>query len=216
MKSFLMAAALLLGSLAQASLLTFEQGTLQLDNVNLSKSATVNDSNGTPTTLKMDLLGAGLRSKTVLFVAAKVYVIQLFSDNKPAFARDANALTSLVNNSKMIALKITMLRTVDASSLAVSFKEALQANGYAIDSDLAAMLNIVEKGAAGTQGKELTMLMVKDQAGKINFYYQDAAGKQQSLSGSGELGAKVMSIWLGKPADDGLAKTKEQLLKPVY
>jgi len=216
MKSFVMATALLLASFSQASLLTFEQGTLELDNVNLSKSATVNDANGNPTALTMDLLGAGLRSKTVLFIPAKVYVIQLFSDNKPAFTRDANALTSLVNNSKMIALKITMLRTVDASSLAVSFKEALQANGHAIDSDLAAMLNIVEKGAPGTQGKELSMLMVKDQAGKVNFYYQDAAGKQQSLSGSSELGAKVMSIWLGKPADDGLAKTKEQLLKPVY
>lgn len=216
MKKMFFATALLVTTLAQASLLTFEQGSKQLENVNLSPSASINDTNGQPTTLKLDLLGAGLRSKTVLFVAAKVYVLQLFSDNKTTFSRDANALKSLVDNSKSVALKISMLRTVSASSLAVSFKEALAANGYAIDTDLSAMLSIVEKGADGLQGKELTMMMIKGQDSKVNVYYEDAKGVQKSFVGSADAMTKILSIWLGKPADDGLKNLKENLIKPVY
>ena len=216
MKKMIIATAFLLSTFAQATLLTYEQGTLQLENVNLNKSAAINDQKGQPTTLKMDLLGAGLRSKTVLFVAAKVYIAQLFSDNKAAFSRDANALKSLVDNSKSVALKISMLRTVSASSLSVSFKEALAANGYAIDSDLSAMLSIVEKGADGISGKDLTMMMIKGTDGKVSVYYEDAKGATQSFVGQPDVMTKIMSIWLGTPADAGLKTLKDNLIKPVY
>ncbi len=216
MKKLIFTLALLASTLVQASLLTFEQGSKQLESINLSPLASINDQSGQPTALKLELLGAGLRSKTVLFVAAKVYVLQLFSDNKLTFSRDAKALNSIVENSKSVALKISMLRTVSASSLAVSFKEALAANGYAIDSDLSAMLSIVEKGADGAQGKELTMMMIKGQDSKVNVYYEDAKGVQKSFVGSAEAMTKILSIWLGTPADDGLKKLKENLLKPVY
>jgi hypothetical protein len=216
MKKIIFATVLALSTMAEAYLLTFEQGTLQLESINLNKSAAINDQNGTATTLKMDLLGAGLRSKTVLFVSAKVYVAQLFSDNKTAFSRDVNALKSLVDNSKSVALKISLLRTVSASSLAVSFKEALAANGFTIDTDLSAMLSIVEKGADGIQGKDLTLLMIKGQDGKISVYYEDTKGAVKSFVGSNEVMTKIMSIWLGTPADSGLKTLKEALIKPVY
>ena len=216
MKKMIIATIFLLATISQASLLTYEPGTLELEKVNLNKSAAINDQNGVATTLKIDLLGAGLRSKTVLFAPAKVYVAQLFSDNKPTFSRDANALKSLVDNSKTVALKITMLRTISASSLSVSFKEALAANGYAIDADLSAMLSIVDKGADGIQGKDLTMLMIKTADGKTSVYYEDTKGIQKSFVGSADVLTKIMSIWLGKPADDGLKTLKENLIKPVY
>lgn len=216
MKKMILLAVLALSTMTQASILTYEQGTQVLENVNLNKSAAINDANGAPTALKLELLGAGLRAKTVLFVSAKVYVAQLFSDNKAAFSRDTNALKSLVANSKSIALKISMLRTVSASSLAVSFKEALTANGLAIDADLTSVLAIFENGADGIQGKELTLLMIKGQDGKTNVYYEDTKGAQKSLSVSSDVMTKIMSIWLGIPADDGLKKCKESLLKPVY
>ena len=82
MKKMIIATIFLLAMISQASLLTYEPGTLELEKVNLNKSAAINDQNGVATTLKIDLLGAGLRSKTVLFAPAKVYVAQLFSDNK--------------------------------------------------------------------------------------------------------------------------------------
>ncbi len=217
MKQLLITLALIASVSAKASLLTYEAGTLQLNGVNLNKTATINDAAGAPTALKMDLLGAGLRSKTVLIVEAKVYVAQLFSDNKAGFSRDANALTSLVKNSSRIALKINMLRTVSAVSLAQSFREALQANGYVIDTELTNILALFEKSAEATSGKSLSLLMKKDAtANKVNVYYEDTTGKTQSVVAAPEVMIKILSIWLGKPADSGLEKLKASLLKPVY
>ena len=58
--------------------------------------------------------------------------------------------------------------------------------------------------------------MIKGQDGKTNVYYEDTKGAQKTLSVSTDVMTKIMSIWLGIPADDGLKKCKESLLKPVY
>ncbi len=214
MKKILFAITLASTVFAQAALLTYEQGNLQLEGVNLSRTAAVNDASGAATNSKMDLLGAGLRSKTVLFIAAKVYVAQLFSDNKPQFSRDQNALASLAS-AKFVALKISMLRTVSASALAVSFREALQANGFAIDSELSTLLSLVENSADGVQGKTISMLLKSTDTG-TNVYYEDTNGQMKSFIGSAAIKGKILAIWLGKPVDDGLASLKAQMMKPVY
>ncbi len=214
MKKILFAVALTAAIFAQASVLTYEPGNLQIEGVNLNRTAAINDAAGAPTTMKLDLLGAGLRTKSVLFISVKVYVAQLFADNKPTFSRDQNALTSL-NNAKFVALKLNMLRTVGASALAVSFREGLQANGLTIDSELTTLLGLVEKSADGVSGKTITLLLKSTDTG-TNVYYEDTNGQLKSFSGSAALKSKILSIWLGKPVDDGLAALKTQLLKPVY
>lgn len=196
---------------SQADILSFDSGTKSIEGVTLNKSATT--SNGT----KLDLIGAGLRNKRVLIVNAKVYVIQIFSNNKNGFSRDAAALSSLVGNSSSVALKITMLRTVEASSLAVSFKEAIEANNYTIDSEVSKLLNVVESGADGLQGHSLLLLLEKTtDPTKVNFSYQDANNAVKKLTTESSSLTKVLSIWLGIPADKGLAETKSQLLQPIY
>lgn len=200
-------------------ILSYEAGSQTLNGINLAKTAAVNDANGVATAVKLDLLGAGLRTKTVLVVEAKVYTAQLFSDNKAGYTRDANtALTSLVQNSTRVALKLDMLRTVSAASLVTSFKEALAANNIALDAELTNVLDLMQKSADATSGKSITMLMVKDtkNANKTNLYYQDTKGDVKSVVASPELMGKILAIWLGKPADDGLAALKTQLLKAVY
>ncbi len=216
MKGLLFSSALLLATLSQAALLTFESGTKALESVNLNKTAKITAA--TNATVKpMDILGAGLRAKKVLVVKAKVYVLQLFSSNKAGFARDAGALTSLVSGSSSIALKISMLRTVTAAELAVSFSDALIANGYKVEGDLKKLISIIETGASGEQGKTLSLLLVKDADPLfVNFSYEDAAGKIQTLKAGQLVMTQVLSIWLGKPADSGLDTLKVELLKPVY
>ena len=214
MKKILFALVLASSLLSQAALLSYEQGNLQIEGVNLNRTAAVTDANGVATNMKMDLLGAGLRSKTVLFVGVKVYVLQLFADNKPQFTRDANALASL-NPAQFVAVKINMLRTVDAPTLAVSFREAIQANGFAIDAELTTLLNLIEKSADGLSGKSISLLLKSTAAG-TNVYYEDTNGQLKSFSGTASIKSKILSIWLGKPADPGLAALKTSLLKPVY
>lgn len=200
--------------LSQAALLSYEQGNLQIEGVNLNRTAAITDANGVATNMKLDLLGAGLRAKTVLFVGIKVYVLQLFADNKPQFTRDGNALASL-NPAQFVAVKINMLRTVDAASLAVSFREAIGANGFAIDAELTTLLNLIEKSADGVSGKSISLLLKSTPAG-TNVYYEDTNGQLKSFSGTASIKSKILSIWLGKPADSGLAALKTSLLKPVY
>lgn len=216
MKKMLFALVMASTVMTHAAMLSYENGFKIINGVSLKKSATINDRSGNPTTLKMDILGAGLRAKTVLVVKANVYVAQLFSDNKAGYVRDANqALTSLVKNSNRVALKIDMLRTVSSSALVTSFKEALAANNIALDAELNSALALMEKSAEATSGKTITLLMTKDN-GKTNLYYESTVGEVVSMVGSAEMMGKIMAIWLGKPADDGLASLKADLLKPVY
>lgn len=216
MKKMLFALVMASSVLAQAALLTFEDGAKVLNGVNLKATATVNDKDGRPTPLKLEILGAGLRTKQVLIAEVKVYVAQLFSDNKAGFSRDATTgLVTLVQTSSRVAMKLDMLRTVSAASLVASFKEALAANNYALNAELTNALGLMEKGADATAGKSITLLMTKD-GGKTNLYYEDTKGVTVSMSGSPEMMVKIMSIWLGKPVDDGLAALKTQMLKSVY
>lgn len=216
MKSLIFAMTFASAVFAQAALLTFEPGTVQIEGVTINKTATVTAQDGTPSALKMDLLGAGLRAKTVLFVAAKVYVLELFADNKGAFARnDKDAVSSIANNSNLVGLKISMLRTVDAATLATSFREAIEANGFTIDAEITTLLSIVEKSADGTNGKTISMFMKKDGT-NVNVYYEDTTGQVKSFVGSQSVMTKILSIWLGKSADKGLEKLKAQLLNSVY
>lgn len=216
MKKMLFALVMVSSMMAQAALLSYEAGFKSINGVSIKKSASINDRNNQPTALKMDVLGAGLRAKTVLVVKANVYVAQLFSDNKAGYVRDANqALSSLVKNSNRVALKIDMLRTVSASALVTSFKEALAANKITLDAELNSALALMEKSAEATSGKTITLLMTKDN-GKTNLYYEPTVGDAVSMVGSAEMMGKIMAIWLGVPADDGLATLKADLLKPVY
>jgi hypothetical protein len=217
MKTAFFVLVLTLSTLAQASLLTYTPGEKNLNGVVLNRSVAINDSTGKPTALVMDLLGAGLRSKTVLVVEAKVYTLQLFSDNKAGFSRDANALASLVKNSNRVALRLDMLRTVSSSALSDSLKEALAANGYTTDAELNNVLGLFGKSAEATNGKSVSVLLVKDtKNNKTNLYYEDTKGALQSMVGSPELMTKILSIWLGTPVDGGIQKLKNALMTPVY
>jgi hypothetical protein len=216
MKNIIFSIALLFGITSQASLLTYEAGPSKIESVNLNKTATINIENK-PEGAKMEILGAGTRNKKVLFVNAKVYVLQIFSDNKAGFARDAGALTSLVSNSSNVALKISMLRTVDAASLATSFSEALAANGYKVEGELKQLISVIQNGASGDQGKNLSLVLSKDvDPAFVNFSYEDSQGKIQTLKVGSLAMTQVLSIWLGKPADSGLEALKASLLNPVY
>lgn len=213
MKSLIFAMTLASAVFAQASLLSFQPGNLQIEGVTLNKTATA-AATATKPAVTMDLLGAGLRTKSVLIVTAKVYVLELFADNKN-FERNDNAVKSISANSNSVALKMSMLRTVSAATLSTSFREALDANGFEIDTELTALLALVEQSADGVQGKSISMLMTKDGA-QTHISYEDTNGGVKTFTGSASVMSKILSIWLGTPADSGLAKLKTQLLNPVY
>ena len=211
MKNVLLTITIVLATaFAYGDLLKLSGGTLQIENIILNKTAT------TPAAVEMKLVGAGLRSKNVLFVDTKVYVLELFSTEAEKFSRDQNALKSIALTHS-VAIRMTFLRTVDAQTVANSYKEAFAANGVSLkDPAINGFLNVVAKGGDAQSGKSLTILMYQDVNNGTSLVYEDTQLQQASLSGGRDLQEKVLSIWLGQPADSGLKTLKNSLIKPVY
>src|SRR5262245_33312104 len=119
-----------------AGLLAYDGPTtnpVHLKNVRLTSTATILH-DGRPTSLKLDLLGAGVRVKNILVVPASYYVAQLYSDTKDTFDRDPErALSSLERHATRVALKVNMVRTITGGEFASFFKDGLVANGHSLD-----------------------------------------------------------------------------------
>lgn len=211
MKSILVALVMMTSFSVSADILTLTPGSKKIEGVTLNQTATVTGSN-----VVLNLIGAGLRSKTVLFVPAKVYVTELFSSDAAKFSRDANALKSLEAVS-VTAIRLTFLRGVDAETVASSYREALAANNVSLkDTAIQQFLANVEKGGDAAQGKSFVMLLVFTKEGGTKLFYEDTKDQVSVVEGPRALQQQILSIWLGNSADSGLEKLKKTLLQPVY
>lgn len=211
MKSILGSLVLLVGLTANAGLLTVSGGNKKIEGITLNQTAQVTGSD-----VNMTLAGAGLRAKTVLFVPAKVYVAELFTNDTAKYSRDNNALKSLENVS-VTAIRLTFLRGVDAATVASSYREALVANNVNLkDPSIVQFLSNVEKGGDASSGKSFVMLLILTKEGGTKLYYEDTKDQVSVVDGPRALQQNILSIWLGQPADSGLKNLKQSLLQPVY
>ena len=211
MKSIIGSLVLMIGLTANAGLLTVSGGSKKIEGVTLNQTAQV-----TVSDVNMSLVGAGLRAKTVLFVPAKVYVAELFTNDAAKYSRDNNALKSL-EAASVTAIRLTFLRGVDAPTVASSYREALVANNVNLkDQAIAQFLANVEKGGDAAQGKSFVMLLVLTKEGGTKLYYEDTKDQVSVVDGPRALQQQILSIWLGNSADSGLEKLKKSLLQPVY
>lgn len=200
---------LLLSMNALAALLTNEASSNKLEKVTLSSAATYRLENET---LKLSEVGAGLRAKKVVFVNIKVYVGELFVSDLSKFNKE-NPLPSL-KDQKAVAIQLHFLRSVDAENVQKSFKEALKANDVNLeDSSVKQFLDAVVKGGESKEGKSLTIVGAKLKDGSEQISYETTTGSTTDIKGTTGLVEKVFSIWLGKPADDGVAHLKKSILK---
>lgn len=207
MKALLVLITFLFSHFAMASILEDHLGSKQIEGVTLSQSATFNGQ----TELKM--VGAGLRKKKVLVASVNVYVVQLFLSSPDAFSRtDSSALSSAVKSSTA-AIQLTFVRDVPADKIQTSFVDALQANKVNVqEADVKDFLSAVSNSGDAQSGKNLTIVVSKDSAGNETLTYEDNVGKVSTVKGQPGLSQKVLSIWLGIPADAQLGDTKTQIL----
>jgi hypothetical protein len=203
----------LAASSAFAALLTTTAGDKSIEGIKIAQEGQVNiDGQQLP----VSLVGAGLRAKKVVIVNVKVYVAELLSSDASKFVRDDKndaALNSL-DNSRTTALRMTFLRGVDAATVQTSFKEALQANSVNVtDASVAQFLKAVEKGGDAVNGKALTIVTQQNADKTESVYYEDSNGQVTKINGNQGFARQLMSIWLGKSADSGVAALKAQLIK---
>lgn len=198
-------------SLGFAALLTTEGQGEKIEKMTLPTAAQVGI-DGAVT--KITSVGAGVRAKKVVFVNIKVYVGQLYVTSPETFKKnEAEALGSL-KDQKAVAVQLHFLRNVDAENVQKSFKEALKVNGVKEDdASVKEFLAVVSKGGEASEGKALTILGLRHADGSESISYETTNGQASVIKGTAGFVEKVFSIWLGKPADDGVAQLKKSMLK---
>ncbi len=211
MKSVLLSLVVALAAVTvNASILTTTPGKNDIAGVNVAKEATLNVNNQA---LPLELIGAGLRSKKVLFANVKVYVAELFSSDAAKFVRtESDALTSL-DSSRTIAMQLNFVRTVDADKVQTSFRESFEANKIDMNEpSIAAFLKAAKAGGEAVDGKALLIASTKNADGTETIYYETTSGQVTTVAATAGTTKKIMSIWLGRSADDNLVKLKADLI----
>lgn len=200
-----------LTQVANAGVLSLEKGNKSIEGVNIAKSATLTVSGAGE---KLDYIGSGLRSKKVLIANVKVYVAQLFLDNAGKFVRTDSGAVKSLNDMKAGAIHLTFLRSVDAPTVQVSFRDAFDANNVDLNNKgVAAFLAAVKAGADAQNGKSMNISLRKDDKGVVTVVYENTSGKETTITGDNVLFNGILSIWLGAPADSGLKNLKAAILK---
>lgn len=208
----LLSTLLTLSLTSNAALLQMEQGTRTIEGVNIAKSA-----QGKLDSKKIELgsVGAGLRWKKVLLMKVKVYVAQLLISSPERFVRKSTEALKSLDDSESVAIQLSFLRSVDADTVQSSFRDALSANKVDMQNpSVKAFLDAVRLGGDADAGSSLTILVTKHSDGSESLIYEDTAGHLTRINGDKGLSQKVFSIWLGTPADDGVASLKNDILNP--
>jgi hypothetical protein len=195
-----------------AGVLQVQPGVKALEGVNVAKSATASLPNGA---VQLTTLGAGLRAKKVLMLNVKVYIAQVFGSQADKYVKtDAGALASLAEMPAS-AVQLTFLRGVDAPTVQSSFRDALSANGVSLNkAEIGAFLKAVASSGNATAGRTLTVVAAAGVSGDT-VIYEGTNGSPTTISGPHGFAKDVLSMWLGKGADSGIAALKAQLLAPL-
>ncbi len=198
-------------AIAFAGLLSLEPSGKTIENVAIAKSATAKIADRS---IHLQTVGAGLRSKRVAIVNVKVYVTKLMLSDAAHYVRtETDALNSAAEVSSA-AIKLDFLRSVDAQTVQLAFRDSLIANQVDLnDTGIKAFLDAVSAGGNADQGKALTLVLEHLQDGQEAVTYEDTAGKSTTIVSGQGLAKKILSIWLGKPADAGLGNLKKSLIQ---
>ncbi|MBC7371575.1 MAG: chalcone isomerase family protein [Bdellovibrionaceae bacterium] len=193
---------------ASALTLKTEPGPTNIEKVSIAQSATTADG------IKLVSVGAGLRTKKVVFVNVKVYIGQLFVANIGAFRKNISEALKSSADAAPIAIQLHFLRDVDAEKVQSSFKDALESNKVDLKkTEIEKFLSAVKTSGAAKEGKSLTILGSKAKDGTETIVYEDVNGKATTVGGPAGFIQEIFAIWLGTPSDDGVAKLKAEILK---
>lgn len=178
----------------------------QLEGVTLSTAGLTKDGQ------KLQYVGAGLRNKKVVLVNVRVYVGEFFVGDTAKFSKTDAQKT--VTSASPALIQLHFLRDVDAEKVQSSFKEALEANKVDLNKpEIQKFLDAVKTGGEAKKGKMLSILGVKKGDGSEMITYEDSNSKATTVSGGAGFIQDIFAIWLGNPADDGVAKLKSEILK---
>lgn len=196
---------------ANADLLTLTPTNDKLEGVSLSSGATANV-NGK--SFKVTTVGSGLRVKEI-FIPIKTYVAQLMVSDTGRYVKTAEGALPSMDNQGVVAVYLSFLVNAPNRELVQSISDSFAANGISSnDPDAAEVLDKVRSVGNFNKGFSIAIAMTKNPDGTNTVFFENSSTKAGSqFTGSKDLIHKIMSCWLGTPADDGLADLKTSLLK---
>jgi hypothetical protein len=152
----------------------------------------------------------GLRTKKVAIVNAKVYCLTVMVSEPNTFVKSAAGALSSTDGMTANVLRLDFVRTVDGPTVSQSFADAFTANN--VDQSAASVqtfLSAVKNGGQAVSGTAM-LIGVDEKTGTI--MYQNNTTPAVQVAGDTKLAHAIMAIWLGNPADSGLATLKTQLI----
>lgn len=201
----------LLSNLAFANVLNVETSDKTIEGVKVARSAVLPTANGD---VKLDFIGAGLRTKKVLVANVKVYVAQVLVDNAGKFVRTNEGAMKSMEDMNTIAFTLTFLRDVDGATVMKSFEDSFDANNVDLDNTgIKAFLNAVKVSGQADNGKTMSIVVRKLENNTAEITYEATNGKTTKVTGDVSVFNGIASIWLGASADAGLATLKSNILK---
>lgn len=163
---------------------------------------------------KLNLLGAGLRTKKILVSNINIYVAQLFSDNSGKFVRTEEGALNSINEMNTVAITLTMLRDVESEKMMTAFTDSFDANKIDIENPgVKAFLKAVNDGGEVSNGKTLIIALKRNADGSTIVNYESTKGKLFEIKGDKDLFQAIASIWLGQTADQGLKSAKDSIVR---
>ena len=192
-----------------ADVLTVVPGTQTCDGVTIASAATLNLPQKQ---VGLTTVAYGLRSKKVAIVNAKVYCLTVLVSEPSSFVRSAANDAALKSTDGMTAnaLRLDFVRTVDGPTVSQSFADAFTANKVdQTSTSVQAFLAAVKNGGQAVSGTAMTIGM-DEKTGLV--LYQNGASAVVQVQGDAALTHAIEAIWLGNPADSGLANLKNTLI----
>jgi len=154
--------------------------------------------------MALQLNGAGVRTKAVVFVKVKVYVGALYLPRKMS---DGGAVVAL---DQPKAVRMTFLRDVDRSSILGAFKDGFESNSKEQLDEVLPKLKLLEPALPDEvkEGQVLSVTYVPGQGSVVGV----EGGKPVTVAGKAFADA-LFRNWLGpKPADGGIEDLQEAML----
>ena len=206
--------AALLTSVSHAELLTLTPGGRQIEGVNVSAGGSVNLDGRN---YSLSTAGAGLRrSKVFGPVAVRVYVGQILVADPGRFVKTPDGALPSIDHQLSLVMHLTFLRDIPSRRIVESFLDSLAANSISDkDADVEKFVRMVQGAGDMTDKSSITMFVTKNSNGTETLAFDVKSDKNyfdRQVVAAG-FSRKMASLWLGVPADDGLANFKTELLQ---
>lgn len=206
MKSVIFALALIAAGTAQGSILTLQPGTKQVEGVTAAAGGSIALA-GQNITLQP--VCAALRWKPVLVAKVKAYVGQILATDASKFVRNESQAIDSLDLSGTIVFHYTMLRDVDSATLVKSFRDGLSANKIDMNQPHIKALVAAVTGVGDIGNKQTMFAAVRKNAGGTEtLFFENTKGTVTEIQGPQGFSKQMISIWLGIPADKGIAAFK--------